>query len=214
MQCVEIQSKNFQEIELNQDHRCSICLESPDENSSKNLWFYHDDENGKRHPMHRHGCIDWSVSTGRCATCLAKIDLSSIMSLKEKRINLTWQIATDSILNSVKFFVPALIASKVMDVACNFFINSSSCAIGSPILGLSTGFFGTANLLYLQSRDNSSNPVKILSRTLGAYATSILFDLATASDDSYAFYGACVIPWVLSMGYLGYHKVQRYFRQP
>lgn len=208
-QCIRITSEDLRSLNIvPQSYKCGVCWQTADK---VNNWFYHNDEQGKKHPLHR-DCIDYVVATGGCPFCRVKVDLSSILSLREKWSNLTRQIAVDIFIRSVKFFPVALIASKVVDVVSSNIINTTPGSIGTAMLGLSTGLFGTANLLNtILVREHSSNIVKIISGTIGAFIIPMAFDLSTASGDSYGFYGACVLPIIVYpiafIGYLGYRRI-------
>lgn len=76
---------------LPSDYECPICLKKGGGGRS---WFYHDSPNGRLHPIHRDHCIDFSLVTQTCAMCRKAIDLSSILTFRDRFSSLARQIST------------------------------------------------------------------------------------------------------------------------
>lgn len=180
--------KNLNELDLSEDYRCPVCLETEQAKEGQ-LWIYHKDENGKKHPFHKSWCSDYSIDTGKCPACTAALDLSRVFSRAEKARNFMRQISFKSLSYSAIAYSAAYLAAKTMDAACNVFYHSSNCNIGTAVLGFSLGFLTVLNIP-LQMAPFQEFRVQHIAKILAPLCAAVLYDWQIAKDDSYAFYGS------------------------
>lgn len=156
LKCVEILSKDLPSIGLNQNYECPVCKEPPEEPQT-NRWYYHPEEGGEKHPIHRDAvCMYHAKEEGKCPVCRKDVDLSTLVTIRERIFDKAKEMVTDLGTRSVKFFIPAFLLASVAEIAGRTIFGTPATQVSQYVITAAVRIFAdpALNLAYLIFTNN------------------------------------------------------------